>query len=107
MFFWVINSIFILFAVFNIDDPDWFLWVPTYLLVVAITAAYRKKKVSKKAVNTLLFYLLALFVISFFGFIEFLDKSSDIMVSMKEPKREALGALIALAWVFWTSRRYK
>ena len=105
MFFWAVNSIFILFAVFNIDDPDWFLWTPTYLLVVATTAAHRKKKVSKKAVNILQLYLLSLFVISFFGFIEFLDNSSDIMVNMKEPKREALGALIAMAWVFWTSRQ--
>ena len=105
MFFWAVNSIFILFAVFNIDDPDWFLWIPTYLLVVATTAAHRKKKVSKKAVNILQLYLLSLFVISFFGFIEFLDNSSDIMVNMKEPKREALGALIAMAWVFWTSRQ--
>ena len=105
MFFWAVNSIFILFAVFNIDDPDWFLWIPTYLLVVLITAAYRKKKVSKKIVNILLLYLLLVFVISFFGFIEFLDNSSDIMLSMKEPKREAVGALIAMAWVFWTSRQ--
>ena len=105
MFFWAVNSIFILFAVFNIDDPDWFLWIPTYLLVVAITAAFRKKKVSKKIVNILLLYLLSVFVISFFGFIEFLDNSSDIMLSMKEPKREAVGALIAMAWVFWTSRQ--
>tara|TARA_B100000927_G_C16360553_1_gene427273 strand:+ start:75 stop:392 length:318 start_codon:yes stop_codon:yes gene_type:complete len=105
MFFWAVNSIFILFAVFNIDDPDWFLWIPTYLLVVLITAAYRKKKVSKKTVNILLLYLLSVFVISFFGFIEFLDNSSDIMLSMKEPKREAVGALIAMAWVFWTSRQ--
>ena len=105
MFFWAVNSIFILFAVFNIDDPDWFLWIPTYLLVVAITAAYRKEKVSKKIINILLLYLLSVFVISFFGFIEFLDNSSDIMLSMKEPKREAIGALIAMAWVFWTSRK--
>jgi len=105
MFFWAVNSIFILFAVFNINDPDWFLWIPTYLLVVAITAAFRKKKVSKKIVNILLLYLLSVFVISFFGFIEFLDNSSDIMLSMKEPKREAVGALIAMAWVFWTSRQ--
>ena len=105
MFFWAVNSIFILFAVFNIDDPDWFLWIPTYLLVVAITAAYRKEKVSKKIINILLLYLLSVFVISFFGFIEFLDNSSDIMLSMKEPKREAIGALIAMAWVFWTSRQ--
>jgi|TARA_B100001093_G_scaffold304614_1_gene290452 hypothetical protein len=105
MFFWAVNSIFILFAIFNIDDPDWFLWIPTYLLVVAITAAYRNKKVSKKAVNILLLYLLLLFVISFFGLIESLDNSSDIMAKMKEPKREALGALISMVWVFWISRQ--
>ena len=105
MFFWAVNSIFILFAVLNIDDPDWFLWIPTYSLVVTITAAYRKNKVDKKAVNNLLLYLLFVFVVSFFGFIEVLDNSSDIMVNMKESKREALGILIAMAWVFWTSRQ--
>jgi len=49
-------------------------------------------------------YLFFIFIISFFGFVEILDKSSDKMANMDEPKREALGALMAMAWVFWTSR---
>ena len=48
MLFWLVNSIFILFAVLNIDDPDWFLWVPTYLLVVAGAVSYEKKLINKK-----------------------------------------------------------
>ena len=104
MMFWAVSSIFVLFAVLNINDPDWFLWLPTYLLVVATTIAYRKNKVSKKAVNLLMAYLLFIFIISFFGFIEVLDKSSDKMANMDETKREAVGALIAMAWVFCTSR---
>ena len=51
MIFWAVNSIFLLFAVLNINDPDWFLWLPTYLLVVLTTIAYRKNRVNKKAVN--------------------------------------------------------
>ena len=54
MLFWLVNSIFILFAVLNIDDPDWFLWVPTYLLVVAGAVSYEKKLINKKAINMLL-----------------------------------------------------
>ena len=104
MMFWAVNSAFILFAVLNINDPDWFLWLPTYLLVVATTIAHRKNKVSKKIVNLLMAYLFFIFIISFFGFVEILDKSSDKMANMDEPKREALGALMAMAWVFWTSR---
>jgi hypothetical protein len=50
-----------------------------------------------------LYYLLFVFII-FFGFFEFLDDSSDTIVNMKEPKREAVGALIAMAWVFWAAR---
>ena len=104
MLFWAVNSIFVLFAVLNINDPDWFIWVPTYFLVVASTAAYRENKIKKKTINKVLLYLLFIFIISFFGFVEFFDDSSDIMVNMKEPKREAVGALIAMAWVFWASR---
>ena len=104
MMFWAVNSAFILFAVLNINDPDWFLWLPTYLLVVATTIAHRKNSVSKKAVNLLMAYLFFIFIISFFGFVEILDKSSDKMAKMDEPKREALGVLMAMAWVFWTSR---
>ena len=48
MFFWAVNSVFVLFAVLNINDPDWFIWVPTYFLVVASTAAYRENKIKKK-----------------------------------------------------------
>ena len=104
MFFWAVNSVFVLFAVLNINDPDWFIWVPTYFLVVASTAAYRENKIKKKTINKVLLYLLFVFIISFFGFVEVFDDSSDTMVNMKEPKREAVGALIAIAWVFWASR---
>ena len=104
MLFWAFNSVFVLFAVLNINDPDWFIWVPTYFLVVASTAAYRENKIKKKTINKVLLYLLFIFIISFFGFVEVFDDSSDTMVNMKEPKREAVGALIAMAWVFWASR---
>ena len=104
MLFWAVNSVFVLFAVLNINDPDWFIWVPTYFLVVASTAAYREDKIKKKTINKVLLYLLFIFIISFFGFVEVFDDSSDTMVNMKEPKREAVGALIAMAWVFWASR---
>jgi len=104
MLFWAVNSVFVLFAVLNINDPDWFIWVPTYFLVVASTAAYRENKIKKKTINKVLLYLLFVFIISFFGFVEVFDDSSDTMVNMKEPKREAVGALIAMAWVFWASR---
>ena len=104
MLFWAVNIVFVLFAVLNINDPDWFIWVPTYFLVVASTAAYRENKIKKKTINKVLLYLLFIFIISFFGFVEVFDDSSDTMVNMKEPKREAVGALIAMAWVFWASR---
>ena len=104
MLFWAVNSVFVLFAVLNINDPDWFIWVPTYFLVVASTVAYRENKIKKKTINKVLLYLLFIFIISFFGFVEVLDDNSDTMVNMKEPKREAVGALIAMAWVFWASR---
>ena len=105
MFFWLVNSLFILFAVLNINDPDWFLWVPTYLLVAAGSLSYEKKLINKKAVNILMVYLLFIFAFSFFGFIEVLDKNSDTMINMKEPNREAFGALLAMGWIYWTSRR--
>ena len=73
MLFLVVNSLFILFAVLNINDPDWFLWVPTYLLVAVSTVAYQKRLINKKALNILIVYLLFIFVLAFFGFIEVLD----------------------------------
>jgi len=104
MLFLVVNSLFILFAILNINDPDWFLWVPTYLLVAASTVAYQKKLINKKAVNILMVYLLFVFALSFFGYIEALDKNSNTMINMTEPNREALGALLAAGWIYWTSR---
>ena len=105
MLFLVVNSLFILFAALNINDPDWFLWVPTYLLVAASTVAYQKRLINKKALNVLIVYLLFIFVLAFFGFIEVLDKNSDTMINMKEPNREAFGALLAMGWIYWISRR--
>jgi len=104
MLFLVVNSLFILFAILNTNDPDWFLWVPTYFLVAASTVAHQKKLINKKAMNILMAYLLLVFVLSFFGYIEVLDKNSDTMINMTEPNREAFGALLAAGWVFWTSR---
>ena len=105
MLFWLVNSIFILFAVLNIDDPDWFLWVPTYLLVAAGSLSYEKKLINKNAINMLLFYLLFVFALSFFGFVEILDQSSDTMINISEPNSEAVGSLVGASWIFWTSRR--
>ena len=105
MLFLVVNSLFILFAVLNINDPDWFLWVPTYFLVAVSTVAYQKKLINKKGMNVLLFFLLFVFVFSFFGFVETLDQSSDTMINISEPNREAVGALMGASWIFWTSRR--
>ena len=105
MLFLVVNSLFILFAVLNINDPDWFLWVPTYLLVAVSTVAHKKRLINKKALNILIVYLLFIFVLAFFGFIEVLDKNSDTMINMKEPNREAFGALLAMGWIYWISRR--
>ena len=105
MLFLVVNSLFILFAILNINDPDWFLWVPTYFLVAASTVGYQKKLINKKAMNILMVYLLLVFALSFFGYIEVLDKNSDTMINMTEPNREAIGALLAAGWVYWTSRR--
>ena len=105
MLFLVVNSLFILFAILNINDPDWFLWVPTYFLVAASTVAYQKKLINKKGMNVLLFFLLFVFVFSFFGFVETLDQSSDTMINISEPNREAVGALMGASWIFWTSRR--
>ena len=104
MLFLVVNSLFILFAILNINDPDWFLWVPTYFLVAASTVAYQKQLINKKAVNILMVYLLFVFALSFFGYIEVLDKNSDTMIKMTEPNREAFGALLAAGWIYWTSR---
>ena len=104
MFFLVVNSLFILFAILNIDDPDWFLWVPTYFLVAASAVAYQKKLINKKAANVLMVYLLFVFALSFFGYIEALDKNSNTMINTTEPNREALGALLAAGWIYWTSR---
>ena len=104
MLFLVVNSLFILFAILNINDPDWFLWVPAYFLVAASTVAYQKKLINKKAVNVLMVYLHFVFTLSFFGYIEVLDKNSDTMINMTEPNREAFGALLAVGWIYWTSR---
>jgi hypothetical protein len=105
MLFWFVNSLFILFAVLNINDPDWFLWVPTYFLVAVGSVSYKKKLINKKAVNILLLYLLFVFFFSLFGFVEILDQSSDTMINISEPNREAVGAFMGAGWIFWTSRR--
>jgi len=30
---WMIAAVFIVFAMVNFDDPDWFIWVPAYIAI--------------------------------------------------------------------------
>ena len=105
MRFWTANGIFILFAFFNLDDPDWFLWVPTYLSVPVAVVAYQKQIINKRTIQTYSFFLLIVFFFSLFGPSNFLDNNSDTMLGMKETSRESIGALVAFFWVYFSSRR--
>ena len=101
---WLVSAVFILFAYFNINDSDWFIWIPIYLCIgllpfspVELVNNYYLKTVA------VLVFILALLLI--FGFLNTImpGQIDNRMVNMSEHKREGVGLILGSIWL-WFSR---
>ena len=104
---WLIAAVFIVFAMVNFDDPDWFIWVPTYiaigLLPLLSTGIINYSHLKSVAiVGVILGIIVALGVLN-----TIMPRQMDNrMVNMWEYQREGVGLILGAIWL-WFGRKLK
>ena len=98
---WLGATIFFIFGLLNINDPDWFIWVPTYLMV-AIISIIPKKILSLKIQNFFYTTLSIVRVLIFLGIFDtsFYSQADNMMTGLLEYQREGVGLLLGSFWVY-------
>jgi len=105
---YLIAVIFILFALVQYNDPDFFIWIPVYLIPAFIAIAYQRLKIHKAILGalTVLFVMAAvvLFPPSINHWIEAEETAGSLGMTLPgiEQARESIGlVLCALATGFY------
>ena len=98
-----IALIFILFALMNINDPDGFIWVPTYV-AVGILPLFKKAKQQYLNIFATLIFIIGLLIL--FGFLNKLmpQQIDERMVNLWEYQREGIGLILGAIWLAFGSR---
>lgn len=105
---YIIAAIFLLFAAVQYNDPDWYLWIPVYLIIVILTILSMGKKLPTKVLYAILIVYLIWFISMVPNFTHWLKNDMpDITGTMKasnpeiELMREFFGVLICIAALVW------
>ena len=98
---WLGAIVFFIFGLLNINDPDWFIWVPTYLMI-AIIPTIPQKILSLKIQ---FFRSVTLFIVGILIFLGILDTSfyyqaDNMMTGLLEYQREGVGLLLGSFWIY-------
>ena len=107
-FTYFISFVFLLFAGLQYNDPDWYLWIPVYLIISVLIFLSVKQKLPKLLLNSILLLLIVWFVFLIPDLIHWLQGGMpNIAGTMKasntelELMREFLGILICIGDMFW------
>ena len=102
---WLGISTFLIFGILNMNDPDWFIWVPLYC-VIAIMPIIPKNilDVQAKKIISMIFFILGVLI-----FLKILDTSfyyqtDDKMISLWEYQREGLGLILGSIWIYYKKK---
>ena len=88
-------GVFTLFAILNLNDPDWFIWVPAYGIVAALILVTNSKARKLKLMTGCFFLVLGLFVFAeVFNDIMFIQLDNR-MIGLWDHQREGLGLILA------------
>ena len=94
---WMIAAVFIVFAMVNFDDPDWFIWVPTYSAII-----------NNSHLKIVAILILILGILVALGFLNTImpQQMDNRMVDMWEYQREGVGLILGAIWL-WFGRKLK
>ncbi|MEC9006718.1 MAG: transmembrane 220 family protein [Candidatus Neomarinimicrobiota bacterium] len=99
----LISIIFIFFGLLNINDPDWFIWLPLYFIIALLPFTLID---SKKILFACSAIVLGLGLLTVFGYLDrFMPIQHDAkMVNMIENQREGLGLILGALWLAFTNK---
>ena len=105
---YIIAAIFLLFALVQYNDPDWYLWIPVYLIIAILIFLSIGRKLPSKVLYVILILFLIWFVTMVPNFAQWVKEGMpDITGTMKasnpeiELMREFFGVLICIAALVW------
>ena len=98
---WLGAITFFIFGLLNINDPDWFIWVPTYLMIAIIPIIPQ----NILPLNAKIFFSSTLFIVGSLVFLGILDTSfyyqaDNMMTGLLEYQREGIGLLLGSFWIY-------
>tara|TARA_B110000196_G_C20729105_1_gene467804 strand:+ start:209 stop:526 length:318 start_codon:yes stop_codon:yes gene_type:complete len=98
---WLGAAIFFIFGLLNINDPDWFIWVPTYWMIAIIPTIPQNTLSLKNKISI----SVPLFIVGSLIFLGILDTSfyyqaDNMMTGLLEYQREGVGLLLGSFWIY-------
>ena len=104
---WMIAAVFIVFAIVNFDDPDWFIWVPTYI-AIGLLPLLPTGIINNSHLKIVAIVVLILGIIVALGFLNTImpRQVDNRMVNMWEYQREGVGLVLGAIWL-WFGRKLK
>ena len=104
---WLIAAVFIVFAVVNFDDPDWFIWVPAYI-AIGLLPLLPVGILINSHLKIIAIVILILGILVALGFLNTImpRQMDNRMVNMWEYQREGVGLLLGAIWL-WFGRKLK
>ena len=104
---WLITAVFIVFAVVIFDDPDWFIWVPTYI-AIGLLPLLPVGILINSHLKIIAIVILILGILVALGFLNTImpRQMDNRMVNMWEYQREGVGLLLGAIWL-WFGRKLK
>lgn len=98
---WLGTAIFFIFGLLNINDPDWFIWVPTYWMIAIIpTIPQNTLSLKNKISLSVPFFIVGSLI--FLGILDtsFYYQADNMMTGLLEYQREGVGLLLGSFWVY-------
>ena len=104
---WMIAAVFIVFAMVNFDDPDWFIWVPAYI-AIGFLPLFPSGIINNSHLKIVAIVILILGILVALGFLNTImpQQMDNRMVNMWEYQREGVGLILGAIWL-WFGRRLK
>lgn len=98
---WLGATIFFIFGLLNINDPDWFIWVPTYWMI-AIIPTIPQNTLSLKNKTSISVPLFIVGSLIFLGILDtsFYYQADNMMTGLLEYQREGVGLLLGSFWIY-------
>ena len=104
---WMIAAVFIVFAMVNFDDPDWFIWVPAYI-AIGFLQLFPSGIINNSHLKIVAIVILILGILVALGFLNTImpRQMDNRMVNMWEYQREGVGLILGAIWL-WFGRKLK